>query len=59
MTQLNTITKLFKGKQKMSLQQISDLIPQIPKPSIRRVMGQGEKTGVFERVEKGVYKLKK
>ncbi len=28
-------------------------------PNIRRILGQGEKKGIFKRIEKGVYSLNK
>lgn len=54
-TQKETVKKAVAGESK-SIKQLA-LETGIKEPNIRRILGEGAKEGVFERVEKGVYIL--
>lgn len=56
MTQKERIEAILR-KAEASVYQIQNKLPQEPRPSIRRVLGQGTKNGVFKRLGKGVYTL--
>lgn len=57
MTQVEQIKKAIQAGAQ-SLQDIYGLVnPDIPRPSIRRVLGQGAIKGIFKRLDKGIYTL--
>ena len=45
------------GKEEKSIKEVKAALPDIPEPTIRRILGQGTKKGKFRRVAKGVYTL--
>lgn len=60
MTETTQLTRI-KGvlaKGSASIKIIADQLAGVPVPSIRRHLGQGEKKGIFTRIDKGVYALK-
>ncbi len=57
MTHLEHVKKAIKAGAN-SLQEIYELVnSDIPRPSIRRVLGQGAIKGIFQRLDKGIYTL--
>lgn len=57
MTQTDKVTKAIAAGAK-TIQAIFDFTaPDIPRPSIRRIVGQGAKKGLFKRLDKGIYTL--
>jgi|ERR1700761_1124070 len=57
MTHADHIKKAIQAGAK-SLQDIYSMVnPDIPRPSIRRVLGQGTINGIFKRLNKGIYTL--
>lgn len=58
-TQKEKVQKVVKEKGKTDIKTVAKELPDLPEPTIRRILGQGAKDGTFERVDKGVYVLKK
>lgn len=56
MRQIDKVKQAIEAGHK-TIQAVFDFTQDIPKPSIRRVLGQGAKTGHFKRVDKGIYTL--
>lgn len=56
MTQVEKIKSILQGSEK-SIEEIQAELPEAPRPSIRRVVGEGAKKGIFSRLGKGVYTL--
>ena len=56
MTQLQRVRELMNNKKQFSIREIVDYTG-YPAPSVRRILGQGEKAGIFSRTIPGHYKL--
>ena len=57
MKQKDIVNEVLKGRIKASISEI-ETITKLPNPTIRRILGQGAKSGELERIAKGVYTLK-
>ena len=57
MRQKDIVNEVLKGRVQASISEIQ-AITNLPNPTIRRILGQGAKSGELERIAKGVYTLK-
>lgn len=57
MKQKDIVNEVLKGRIQASISEI-EAITKLPNPTIRRILGQGAKSGELERIAKGVYTLK-
>lgn len=56
-TQKNIVVEYIQDKEKVNIKEVSQAT-NILEPNIRRILGQGEKVGIFERLASGVYRIK-
>lgn len=52
------IIEFLRGKEKVTLKEFYNALPDTPQASIRAVLNNGFKKGIIERIAKATYKLK-